>query len=98
MSCFASAHHSLLWSYFGGKSPISLFAESDASLQTTPKGRSAMVYFMRLSKDAGAIIVKAKSTISVVMSSFEAELDAARSAVKATCRLINTLYELALIP
>jgi hypothetical protein len=53
-----------------------------------------MGYLIRLSEIAGAIVAKAKATLSVVLSSFEAELDAASSAVKAISRVNNILIEL----
>ncbi len=78
----------------GGRTPFSISSESDASLGTGPNGRSIIAFMIRLGHLAGAVIAKSKAIVSVCLSSFEAELDAACSAIKAVTRVKNILTEL----
>eukprot|EP00981_Chlorochromonas_danica_P002182 scaffold435_cov174-Ochromonas_danica.AAC.2 len=63
-------------------STINLTAYSDASLATGPKRRSITGVLVKLHPQSGAIMASTHATIGIRTSSFEAELDAATSAIK----------------
>ncbi len=78
----------------GGRTQLRVIAYSDASLGTGPKGRSIIGYFIRLGEDSGAVAEKARATMTVSLSSFEAEFDGAATAFKAIQRMVNVIMEL----
>jgi hypothetical protein len=78
----------------GGSTKPRVIAESDASLGCGPRLRSVIAWLVKLSEESGAIVAKSKATLSVLLSSFDAKLDAAASAVKTIAWLCNILTEL----
>jgi hypothetical protein len=80
----------------GGSSKLDIIAYTDASLGSAVKGRSVTGHLVALGEGAGAVYAKATATKSVVLSSFEAELDGLTSAMKSVSRVRNILTELQL--
>ena len=78
----------------GGHEEVQLIGYTDASYATAPKCRSISGHLIRLGNQAGAIVAKAKASTSVVLSSFEAELDGTANAIKSIARIDNILTEL----
>jgi len=78
----------------GGRSQPSITGYTDASLGTATKGRSTVGHAIKLDTAAGAVLAKAKTTLGVHLSSFEAELDGMTNALKSICRVRNILTEL----
>jgi len=78
----------------GGSAELRLEVFSDASLGTAPKGRSTTGHLARLAEKSGGIFAKATATSTVMMSSFEAELDGASTAMKTISRIDNILTEI----
>lgn len=78
----------------GGGSELQVTAYTDASLGTAAKGRSVVGHLVKLNPDSGAIYAKSTATLSVMLSSFEAELDGMSLCLKTVSRITNILTEL----
>ena len=78
----------------GGSNEINVTVYTDASLGTAPKSRSISGQMIKLNDKAGAISAKSQAGQSVVLSSFEAELDGYTKAFKSGNRVLNILKEL----
>lgn len=74
---------------------IDILGYTDASLGTASKGRSVRGHAIKLMNDkAGAVLTKTGTSLSALLSSFEAELDGAAAGLKSICRIRNILTEL----
>jgi hypothetical protein len=79
----------------GGQEQIQIIGYTDAFYATAANGRSISGNFIRLGNRAGAILAKSKkASTSVVLSSYEAELDLTANAVKSIARIDNVLTEM----
>jgi len=78
----------------GGDNVLRVITYSDASLGTGPKARSIIAFFIRLGEYAGAVLARTRATMTVCLSSFEAEFDSAATALKGIQRTVNILTEL----
>lgn len=81
----------------GGKFPVGVIADSDASLATAPKSRSVLAHGVRLGVNAGVISAKSSASTLVHTSSFEAELDSCSRGMKAVRYIGNLLTELGVV-
>ena len=81
----------------GGDSDINITVYTDASLGTGPQARSISGQLLKLNDKAGAISAKSQAGHTVVLSSFEAELDGYTKAIKSGKRVANILKELKIV-
>jgi len=77
-----------------GTTPVSILANTDASLATGPRRRSITGKMIALGLNSGAVHAKASTSGSTCLSSFEAELDGMTTILKSVIRIRNILQEL----
>jgi hypothetical protein len=78
----------------GGVSEPKIYASSDASLSTGPKGKSIIGSLIRLNPKSGAIRGKSKAMLSVALSSFEGEVAGLFESFRHSARLQNFWAEI----
>jgi hypothetical protein len=78
----------------GGEDVLKVYASSDASLSTGPKGKSIIGSLFRFNPKSGAVRAKSKAMLSVALSSFEGEVAGLFESFKHSARFRNFWSEL----
>ena len=78
----------------GGKDEIKIYASSDASLTTGPKGKSVIGTILRFNPKSGAVRAKTKAMLSVALSSFEGEIGGLLESFRHSARFRNFWSEI----
>ena len=80
----------------GGPEAVELYGYADASHNTAPKGKSVIGEMYRLGPYAGGISARASTSFSVLLSSYEAELEGQFRGFKGNARIANIFEDLAM--
>jgi hypothetical protein len=78
----------------GGKELLKIYASSDASLATGPKGKSIVGTLLRFNPKSGAVRAKTKAMMKVALSSFEGEISGLFESFRHSARFRNFWSEI----